>query len=149
MSQSQRDKIIESRKFAECRIIETHFVSGTGGRSGRKIATPKKTEFHMVALNLFLRTGKHEFIYAASADLESPKKHPEHLKQNYIIDILIPTVNEIPTLRKPWTRDFNQVFDGLTDPVREKDMQIDERKPGGRQAGIVDISELTQDTEKE
>ncbi len=142
LSSSQRDKILLSKRFPDSKIIETHFVSGTAGRAGRTIATPKKAEFHVVALDLFLRTGKHEFIFASSADLAPSESHPDHLKQNYIVDILVPTVNETPNLRKPWTRDFNQVFSSLGNPVHEGDMQIDTREPGEREAGIDDITEL-------
>ena len=51
-------------------------------------------------------------------------------------------MNETPNLRKPWTRDFNQVFSSLGNPVHEGDMQIDTREPGEREAGIDDITEL-------
>lgn len=142
LSPPQRDKILLSKRFPDSRIIETHFVSGTAGRAGRIIATPRKTEFHVVALDLFLRTGKHEFIFASSAGLASPESHPDHLKQNYIVDILVPTVSETPNFRRPWTKDFDQIFDTLDNPVREEDMQVDTRRPGEREAGIEDITEL-------
>ncbi|MCJ7631261.1 hypothetical protein MUP77_02500 [Candidatus Bathyarchaeota archaeon] len=132
----EQEKILTSQRFPDSKIIETHFVSGTAGRSGRSIATPKKTEFHVVALNLFLKTGKHNFVFASSNDLTSPVGHPDHLKQNYIIDILVPTVREVPNIRTPWNVDFNSVFGSLSSPVSEADMQIDTRKPGAREAGI-------------
>lgn len=139
---AEQERILTSKRFPDSRIIETHFVSGTAGRSGRSIATPKKTEFHIIALDLFLKTGKHEFIFASSGDLASPSRYPDHLKQNYIIDILVPTVNEVPNIRRPWAIDFTSIFDSLSNPVNEKDMQIDTRKPGAREAGIEDIEEF-------
>jgi hypothetical protein len=142
---SLKDKILNSGKFRESKIIETHFVSGTGGRAGREIATPLKAEFNIVALDLFLRTGKHEFIFAKSADLASPIDHPKHLKQNYLIDVLIPTIHETPNIRIPWTRDFNVAFDNLDNPVELEDMQVDDRKPGERAAGIEDIIRVVEE----
>jgi hypothetical protein len=143
----RKEKIISSRKFKESRIIETHFVSGTAGRAGRTIATPKKTEFHIVSLDLFLRTGKHEFIFASSSELAAPQGHPDHLKQNYLIDIIVPTVDERPTLRKPWTGNFNEAFARLDNPISEKDMQVDTRQPGRREVGIEDLTNLIEDIE--
>ena len=62
--------------------------------------------------------------------------YPDHLKQNYIIDVLVPTIRDVPNIRTPWNVDFATVFDSLGDPVNEGDMQIDTRKPGAREAGI-------------
>ena len=132
----RRERILKSGRLNEGRMIETHFVSGTAGKSGRKIATPRKSEFHVVALDLFLRTGKHEFIFATSDALEPAEKDPEHLKQNYLVDILVPGVDERPVLPPAWSWDFKSLFAGLKDPVREEDRQVDTRRPGAREEGI-------------
>ncbi|MGH9892356.1 MAG: hypothetical protein ACREA0_10305 [bacterium] len=136
LSAARKAAIVASQRFNRAKVLETHFVSGTGGRAGRTIATPRKEEFHVVALDLFLRTGKHEFIYASSDALEAAEQDPAHLKQNYLIDIMTPTVDREPTLAAPWTRDFVTVFKSLRHPVIEADRQVDTRAPGARAPGV-------------
>ena len=139
---SQRQKaIIASGTFSKARILTTHFVSGTGGRAGREIATPRKGEFHIVALDLFLRTGRHDFIYANSDALDSPDGHPNHLKQKYLIDIIVPGVDGGPTIPSPWTDNFEAVFNSLQRPVKDNERQVDDRLPGARAAGVEDEEE--------
>jgi hypothetical protein len=141
---TRKQKILVAGSFNKARILETHFVSGTAGRAGRKIATPRKSEFHIVALDLYLRTGRHEFIYAPSGELPSPAGHPDHLKQNYLIDIVVPGVDTEPTLPRPWTRDFASVFKKLKNPVSPNEMQVDQRKPGERE-GQLESNEVDAD----
>ncbi len=140
LSKVRRDRILRSGNFPRVKILETHFVSGTAGRAGRRIATPRKREFHIVALDLFIRTGRHELIYAVTDELESPEDYPDHLKQNYLIDILVPGVDTEPTIRPPWTRDFEVAFSRLSAPVRDEDRQVDSRPPGLREVE-VDLEE--------
>ena len=97
----RKQRILEAGTFNRARLLETHFVSGTAGRAKRQIATPRKSEFHMVALDLYLRTGSHEFIYAATANLTSPARFLDHLKQNYLVDVLVPDVDTVPTVPPP------------------------------------------------
>lgn len=141
----RRKRILASEKFHEARILETHFVSGTGGRAQRQIATPRKSEFHGVAIDLFLRTGRHEFAFASSHLLASPSKYPDHLKQNYLIDIVVPPDDLAPQLRRPWTRDFDSVFATWRKPVRNEEKQVDNRAPGLREGEELapDVEELT------
>jgi hypothetical protein len=136
LSRVQRERILRSRSFPRALILETHFVAGTGGRTGRRIATPRKQESHVVALDLFIKTHQHEFIYATTNELESPEDYPDHLKQNYLIDILVPGVDTEPIIRPPWTRDFDVVFNRLAEPVRDQDRQVDTRAPGQREVGV-------------
>lgn len=139
LSTARKQAILNSRMFNKAKVLETHFVSGTAGRAGRRIATPRKTEFHIVALDLYLRTGQHDFIFAASKALASPPKYPDHLKQNYLIDILVPTVDREPTIPRPWSLDFEKVFVSLTNPINERDMQKDKRGPGERENEEIEI----------
>jgi len=138
----RKEAILASGRFNEAKVLETHFVSGTAGRAGRRIATPRKSEFHIVSLDLYLRTGTHDFIFAASKDLESPSKHSDHLKQNYLIDIMVPGVDAHPQIPPPWTRDFDKVFQSLDNPIKESDMQRDERKPGEREKEELKIKTI-------
>jgi len=134
LSAQRKERILRCEAFNRACVFETHFVSGTAGRAGREIATPRKSEFHVVALDLFLRTGVHEFVFASSSALEPAESYPEHLKQNYLLDIVVPGADDGPSFAKPWTKDFGEVFATLKHPVRETEMQIDERKPGEREA---------------
>jgi len=134
----RKQRILACGNFNHAKILETHFVSGTAGRSGRKIATPLKSEFHVVALDLYLRTGTHEFIFASSEALPSAESHSEHLKQNYVLDIVVPGADAGPTFSKPWTKDFKAVFDTLKNPVKQSEMQPDERKAGERESEVLD-----------
>lgn len=133
VNDERKKRILGSGIMNQAVPVETHFVSGTAGRSGRTIATPRKTEFHVVSLDLYLATGSHEFIFAASGDLEASEGSPDHLKQNYLIDIIVPPVDAAPVVEFPWVRDFDGVFARLANPVRTEDMQVDERKRGERQ----------------
>jgi hypothetical protein len=139
LASDRREKILESGQFPRARILETHFVSGTGGRAGREIATPRINEFHVVALDLHLRTGLHEWAFAAAQSLEPAESNSSHLKQNYLIDIMIPTVDDEPNLVSPWTRDFSKLFDSLQHPVKLAEMQADLREPGEREADVSEV----------
>ncbi len=134
LSADRKERILNCGGFNRARVLETHFVSGTAGRAGRRIATPRKSEFHAVALDLYLRTGVHEFVFASSAALAPAESHPGHLKQNYLLDIVVPGADSEPAIPKPWTRNFPELFGTLQHPVTEDQMQIDYRKPGEREA---------------
>ena len=109
-------------------VLETHFVSGAKSESsGRTIATPRRDEFHVVSLDLFLRTGKHQFVFANSKQLDVSESDSNHLKQNYIVDVLITNKKENLNIQKPWSENFNEIFTTLESPINEKDMQIDTR----------------------
>lgn len=136
ISPERQQKIAASGRFPDGKILETHFVSGTAGRAGRKIATPRKSEFHFVSLDLFLRTGKHEFVFARSVDLQASAEDPEHLRQNYILDIVVPGVDDGPDIPAPWTRDIDSVFGRLEVPCRDCDRQVDNRAFGARADGV-------------
>jgi hypothetical protein len=90
-------------------------------------------------------TGITQFIRhpykCASYCLTSPNGHPDHLKQNYLIDIIVPGVDDGPTISSPWTRNFEAVFNSLRRPVNDNERQVDSRLPGARAAGVEDEEE--------
>jgi hypothetical protein len=139
LTAERQNAIADSGRFAEAKVLYTHFVSGRGGNTRRVIATPRKDEFHAVAIDLFLRTDRHEFAFAAPSQLASARRHSDHLKQNYLIDIVVPNVDVGPTLRAPWTWDFDELFSRFTNPVAREDMQVDERQPGAREADVSEV----------
>lgn len=130
LSQSELERALNKRLayvMQFVRVLETHLVSGGSKKSARTQATPRSDEFHLLALDLYLRTGKHQFIFANPKFLTPSGSDKNHLQQNYIVDVLVKTAKEEPKPVAPWTNNFDEVFLTLTKPVNEKDMQIDER----------------------
>lgn len=74
---------------APVRLIQTHMPSSRIDNLGIKSTGPLVSEFSILCLDLFLRTGKHELIFANSKDLNHQAAAPNHLQQNYTIDILV------------------------------------------------------------
>ncbi len=122
------------------RVIETHFVSGGSKVGKRTQATPRADEFHVVSLDLFLRTGAHEFLFVDPKKLAPSTKDADHLRQNYVVDILLEGAGPKPA-PSPWTTDLQAVFDGLSDPVDEADMQVDARSDEERAAEVAAVGE--------
>lgn len=123
------------------RLCQTHMPSGksTNGKLNRRTqASPRFDEFHLLAVDLFSKTGKHEFVYAISNELSRSKKDSNHLLQNYFITLVEPiNFRPILPLAYPWTYDLKSVFKQLKDPVDVDEMQIDERAPGERAEGVL------------
>ncbi len=130
LSLTELEKLIDERlKYVmdSIKVIETHLVSGGSKKSLRTQATPRIDEFNILSLDLCLRTGKHEFISSDPRLLPPSESDKNHLKQNYIIDILFKNKKERPKIKHPWTFDFDAVFKTLKSPVKKSDMQADER----------------------
>ena len=67
----------------------THMPSSRIGiHTNIKSTGPLKGEFGILALDLYLRTGSHKFVFASSNNLNHQPASPEHLSQNYTIDIV-------------------------------------------------------------
>jgi hypothetical protein len=130
LNQEQIEKLINERinyLMKKIRVIETHLVSGGSNKSERTQATPRKDEFNVLSLDLFLRTGKHEFIFANPKLLEPSSKDKNHLQQNYIVGIIIEDSKQKLKIESPWTTDFDSLFSTLRESINEEDMQIDKR----------------------
>jgi len=109
------------------KVLETHFVSGAGGLSGRTQATPRKDEFNIISIDIFLRFTEHKFLFANPHNLESSGADANHLQQNYIMGFVF---NESELcLSDEWHDDFDEVLEtvDVNDAVCEEDMQIDSR----------------------
>ena len=109
------------------KVLETHFVSGTGGLSGRTQATPRKDEFNIISIDIFLRFAEHKFLFANPNNLDSSSADANHLQQNYIMGFVFKD-NEL-SISEEWQEDFNEVVETIneSDAICEEEMQIDYR----------------------
>ncbi len=133
-SRDQINAMIDERLAyvtARVKVLETHFVSGTSGSSDRTQATPRKDEFNVTAIDIFLRYPEHKFVFANPLHLESSGEDPNHLQQNYIMGFVFTNQQGQITLNitDDWYDDFADVYDTLdpADSVNEEHMQIDNR----------------------
>ena len=112
---------------APVRLLQTHMPSTRiDTETNIKSTGPLVSEFNILCVDLFLKTGKHELVFVNSADLNHQAKSPNHLQQNYTIDILTVKDNfKRHNLLKPW-------YDNL-------DLCIQETKPKYRK---LDKSQL-------
>lgn len=109
-------------------ILETHAPSQrTALQTGFEQAGPLVYDFSIMAVDLFLKTGRHEFVFMNPAYMNHSPGSPEHLYQNYIIDILIPGIKDTPTIVHPWYRDIDDVL--KTQPLER---EIDQSQINGR-----------------
>ncbi len=117
--------------MSRVRVLETHFVSGTSGVSERTQATPRKDEFHAIAIDIVLRYPEHKFLFANPQHLESSGDDANHLQQNYVMGFVFTDKEGKLTLSitDDWYENFNDVFETLDhdDSIIEEDMQIDAR----------------------
>ncbi len=123
------DKLIEERLayvMSKIRVIETHLVSGGSEKSARTQATPRIDEFNVLGLDLFIRTGKHDFLFANPKLLAPSSADKNHLQQNYIVAILFSPFDKITPVT-PWVTDISKIKVNKKDAINEKDMQIDHR----------------------
>lgn len=129
---------------SKLKVLETHFVSGVSGASQRTQATPRKDEFNVVSIDIFLKYSKHEFLFANPKHLESSGSDPNHLQQNYVIGFIFidNAGNEVLSITEDWYENLNEVYETLNseNAVDEENMQIDTRK-------VVLIDEADTDVE--
>lgn len=126
------DKYTESAYWelkAPVRLIQTHMPSTREDSLGIKSTGPLVSEFNILCLDLFLRTGKHEFVFVNSQELNHQAKAPNHLQQNYTIDILIEKDDFIlHNLLKPWYRSLDECITESKPVARKLDeTQLDRR----------------------
>ncbi len=127
------DKMIKDKLMylmSKVRVLDTHFVSGAGGGE-RTQATPRKDEFNLISVDIFLRYNEHKFLFANPNHLDSSGKDANHLQQNYIMGFVFPQTDGTChlDLTDEWNENFNEVCETLdaADAVNENDMQIDNR----------------------
>jgi hypothetical protein len=130
------------KEQSSIRLCQTHMPSGKktneNREDGRTQASPRFDEFHLLAVDMYTKTGKHDFVFAVSDELARSKKDNNHLLQNYFITLVMPsTLSPLLPLASPWTSDLSSLFPRLKKPINVDQMQVDERKPGERAEGVI------------
>jgi hypothetical protein len=133
-SRNEISKMIEERLayvMSKIKVLETHFVSGTSGSSERTQATPRKDEFNIISIDIFLRFNEHKFVFANPKQLESSGDDANHLQQNYIMGFVFTKEDGSLDLKlsDEWFDSFEVVYDTLNseDSINKDEMQIDDR----------------------
>lgn len=142
LPRESKDLIRLEKMQSQFRLCQTHMPSGkatnTNKSNGRSQASPRFDEFHLLAVDMFSKTGRHEFVFAISDSLSRSTKDSNHLLQNYFITLVLPsTLRPVLPLAAPWSMDLSALFDQLKSPVLGQLMQIDERELGGRAEGVI------------
>lgn len=117
--------------MAKVKVLETHFVSGASANSARTQATPRKDEFNVISIDIFLRHTEHKFLFANPQMLDSSGDDANHLQQNYIMGFIFTdnAGNLILNTTQDWFEDLNEVIQTLdpNDAINENEMQVDFR----------------------
>ncbi len=110
-------------------ILETHQPSKRKSINTEiNQAAPLVRDFNIMSVNLFLRTRKHEFVFMNSEEISHSPTSPEHLYQNYTIDILVKDKKEKPIIQPPWYDDMDTCIRKTKPQYRKIDKtQIDNR----------------------
>jgi len=115
---------------APVRLLQTHMPSSRIDKETNiKSTGPLVSEFNILCVDLFLKTGTHEFVFVNSKDLNHQGKSPNHLQQNYTIDILTAKDNyKRNNLLKPWYNDLALCIEESKPKFRKLDKsQLDGR----------------------
>lgn len=133
INDSSDEKLTEKafrEKNALYKILQTHEPSDrTDLETGIHQAAPLVSDFSMMAVDLFQRTGKHEFVFMNPDLISHSPTSPNHLYQNYIIDVLIPGVKDELDIKEPWFDDIDKCIEKTNPKTVEYDSsQIDYRE---------------------
>ncbi|NLX01351.1 MAG: hypothetical protein GXY40_02350 [Syntrophomonadaceae bacterium] len=109
-------------------VLETHKPNIRVSPSGIEQTAPLVADFSILAVDLFFRTGKHEFVFMNPETISHSPSSPEHLYQNYIIDVIIPGLKDRPVIKYPWYSDIDELIKNTNPSVRQLDeSQLDNR----------------------
>lgn len=93
-------------------ILETHSPSKRKDPlTGIEQAAPLVIDFNIMAVDLFLRTLRHEFVFMCTESINHSPTSPGHLYQNYTIDILVKGKRENIIIKPPWFTDIEECID--------------------------------------
>jgi hypothetical protein len=111
------------------KILQTHEPSNrTDVATGIHQAAPIVSDFSMMAVDLFQRTREHEFVFMNPANISHSPTSPNHLYQNYIIDVLVPGRKDDLKITPPWYFDIDEcIADTNPQKVEYDASQLDYR----------------------
>ena len=111
-------------------VMQTHKPSSrTDEETEEHIAAPLISDFSILAVDLFQRTGKHEFVFVNPDTISHSPQYPHHLYQNYIIDIIIPGKKDDLKIVYPWYQDIKKcIKDTSPKTVEYDETQLDHRE---------------------
>ncbi|MDC0252822.1 hypothetical protein OAK52_01510 [Chloroflexi bacterium] len=111
------------------KILETHQPSTRTSQITKiKQAAPLVSDFNIMSVDLFFRTGNHDFVFMNSSEISHSPTSPEHLYQNYIVDILVKDKKEKPIVSHPWYSNIDELIEKTQPKLRDLDKsQIDLR----------------------
>jgi len=115
---------------APIRLLQTHMPSTRiDAVTTIKSTGPLVSEFNILCVDLFLKTGKHEFVFVNATQLNHQAKSPNHLQQNYTIDILTAKDGfKRHKLLEPWFDDLDECIKKTSPKPRKLDKsQLDGR----------------------
>lgn len=128
------DKDFDENAFwdltAPVRLLQTHMPSTRiDTETNIKSTGPLVSEFNILCVDLFLKTGKHEFVFVNSTQLNHQGKSPNHLQQNYTIDVLTAKDGfKRHKLLKPWFDELDECISETKPKYRKLDKsQLDSR----------------------
>ena len=130
----QPDEIFKEQAYRNVEgviaILETHQPSKRIGEVTKiNQAAPLVKDFNIMAVDLFLRTGKHEFAFMNSEKISHSPTSPEHLYQNYTIDVLVKGEKTHPIFTPPWYNNLEKLIKETKPTPREIDeSQLDTRE---------------------
>ena len=77
---------------------------------------------------MLISSGKHKFVFANPDTLSHSPTYPNHLYQNYIIDILIPGIKDTLSIVYPWYEDLQKcILETNPRTVTYDESQLDHR----------------------
>lgn len=111
------------------KILETHKPSSRKATfTGVTQTAPLVSDFSILAVDLFFRTGKHEFVFMNPQSISHSPSSPEHLYQNYTIDVLVNNLKSEPIIKHPWYSNIFDCIEKTNVPYRNIDLsQVDNR----------------------
>ena len=99
-------------------ILQTHMPNKRKDPVTGKTSTgPLVSDFSILAVDLFLRTGTHQFVFMTPEEISHQAESPNHLCQNYIIDILIPGKKDELIISPPWYENIDECINN-TNPKK-------------------------------
>lgn len=131
---SQPDEVFTEQAYRNVNgaiaILETHQPNNRKSNTTKETqAAPLVKDFNIMAVDLFLRTGKHEFAFMNSEKISHSPTSPEHLYQNYTIDVLVKDKKPHPIFTPPWYNDLDRLIkETKPTPRKIDDSQLDNRE---------------------